>query len=323
VTTQNLQTEAIAAELASQYGLDGRLLKIDPLHIAENATYTVRYGDASVPQCVIRLYRNGRHSTDRIHSELAWVSALAHEGIHTAMPHRTADGALTGAIVMPDGQTVRCALLDYLPPDADLPDLKRTITALGAAAARLQNHARTWEPPRYFDRPSWDITATLTPETPWGRWLTTDLPTDAMQTLRDARGKILDELPDFNPPHTVLQHADLKVGNSIWSGGILHIIDFDDSGFSWPLFDLAASLTGLENIPETAHLVDAWLTGFAQFAQIEDNDLSCIPALLMQRRLMILGWLLAHPDGYPELSRRQVLTDTVEMSNHYLHNALP
>ncbi len=212
--------------------------------------------------------------------------------------------------------------MEYVRADAREPELEVSLAALGTAAGTLQSHARKWNAPEYFDRPTWDVESTLTDATSWGHWMSAELPSQTTDILRASRRRILAELPPVTGANRVLQHADLKIGNSIWSAGELHVIDFDDSGYSWPLFDLAASLTGLENLPETPQLVDAWLSGYALNAVVTDDALETIPALLMQRRLMIVGWLLAHPEGHPAINRADALADTAEMAHRYLNDDL-
>jgi Ser/Thr protein kinase RdoA (MazF antagonist) len=162
----------------------------------------------------------------------------------------------------------------------------------------------------------------MAPDTDWGSWPAMRLPAAEQALLKRARHQVISELPPFDNSHVQLVHADLKPVNSIWSSGRLLAIDFDDSGFAWPLFDLAASLTLFEADPGLAGYVEHWLTGFSAFVSLSDDDLASIPTFIMQRRLMILGWLHAHPDADSGVNLAETLAGTLDVADRYLSNRL-
>ena len=51
------------------------------------------------------------------------------------------------------------------------------------------------------------------------------------------------------PDRFGLIHADMRLANLLVSGADLHVIDFDDCGFGWFIFDIGASLSFIEHDP--------------------------------------------------------------------------
>src|SRR5262249_60354112 len=59
-----------------------------------------------------------------------------------------------------------------------------------------------------------------------------------------------------------LVHADTRLANLLVDGDAVSVIDFDDSGFSWFLYDVGTSVSFFEHQPHVPALVDAWLSGY-------------------------------------------------------------
>lgn len=312
-------TDALVEQIPIDHDVD-RSVAVHPLKISESATFLVD-GLAEVPR-VVRVYRSGRHGHARIISELQWINALTAEGFPTPAIIPTRDGQLCGTLACHDGVSRIYVLFEYVAPDVEPPGLNEHFRAIGELAGRLQCHTRRWDRPAGFDRPRWDLAATMAPDTDWGSWPAMRLPDSERALLKRARHQVISQLPPFDAAHVQLVHADLKPVNSIWNSGRLLAIDFDDSGFAWPLFDLAASLTLFEADSALAGYVEQWLAGFESSISLSDNDLAVIPTFIMQRRLMILGWLNAHPDADSVVNLAETLEGTLEVSERYLSRSL-
>ena len=91
--------------------------------------------------------------------------------------------------------------------------------------------------------------------------------------------------------HFGLIHADLRLANLLVDRGRTAIIDFDDCGFGWYLFDLATALSFLEERPDAPELVECWLKGYRKVAGVPTEIEAEIPTLVMLRRLQLMGWV--------------------------------
>lgn len=314
-------TPALVEQLPGLYGQHGPLT-VDRLKISESATFKVVGLLPNAQPAVVRVYRTGRHSPEVIASELAWVTALHDSGIATPDLIPARSGHPYALVACPDGAERVCAVFEYVPPDVEEPALAEYYFALGALTAQLQLHAREWAVPAGFTRPSWDVEATMSATNVWGQWPAMELSPHDRLVLERARDKVLAELPPFDTGHVQLLHADFKPANSIWSEGRLFVIDFDDAGFAWPLFDLAAALSFLEDAPLLSGLAEQWLRGYRTLIEPSAEERASIPALVMQRRLMLLSWVSAHPDAEVGHSLAEMLRGTLSVAAKYLEGRL-
>ena len=88
-----------------------------------------------------------------------------------------------------------------------------------------------------------------------------------------------------------LIHADLGFENVlVRPDGSTVVIDFDDSGPSWYLYDLASALYPFEDEPEFSQRKQALVAGYRSVGALPDEYIQELPTLLMARRLATLGW---------------------------------
>jgi Ser/Thr protein kinase RdoA (MazF antagonist) len=90
------------------------------------------------------------------------------------------------------------------------------------------------------------------------------------------------------------------------------IIDFDDAGYSWYLYDVGGMLTFCEGRPDVDEIVASWADGYRRVAPLSAEDEREIPTFLMLRRLLVHAYLgfrsdtelaaEAHAAGYGEES---------------------
>jgi Ser/Thr protein kinase RdoA (MazF antagonist) len=86
------------------------------------------------------------------------------------------------------------------------------------------------------------------------------------------------------------------LANSIVNDKTTVVIDFDDSGFSWYLYDLGGALGFLETHRDLDAMIDAWLRGYRRILDLPDVDAREIPAFLVYRRMMLLASMGSHPN---------------------------
>ncbi len=64
------------------------------------------------------------------------------------------------------------------------------------------------------------------------------------------------------PERYGLVHADTRLANLLVEDGSVSVIDFDDCGFSWYLYDLGTTVSFFEHQPQVPELIDSWLNGY-------------------------------------------------------------
>jgi Ser/Thr protein kinase RdoA (MazF antagonist) len=111
--------------------------------------------------------------------------------------------------------------------------------------------------------------------------------------LLRARAKIADELAAFgtSPDRYGLIHADLVPENLLIDGKRVQVIDFDDAGFGWHLFELATSLYFLTGDAAYPIAREALIRGYRSERELPDEVLKRLPLFLAVRGTTYLGWV--------------------------------
>lgn len=287
------------------------------LNRSENETW--RAGDL-----VLRLHRQGYHTRPEIASELAWLSALQDlPGLHAVRPIPGAQGLVTE---LHDRFIVAFAPIagqELQPGD----DLARWFAPLGEITARLHLHAREWTPPPGFSRKRWDVETILGPHPHWGHWRQAqglDAPgetllaraTDALSMKLHAYGT--------GPETFGLIHADLRLANLMVDCDRLTAIDFDDCGFGWWAYDLAAALSFIETDPRLPDLITRWCEGYTRITPLRPEDRAMIPSLVFLRRVLLTAWLStrADSDTAQALGGPEYTAGTLMLADRFLTDGL-
>jgi Ser/Thr protein kinase RdoA (MazF antagonist) len=97
-----------------------------------------------------------------------------------------------------------------------------------------------------------------------------------------------------------LVHADIRLANLLVAGDRVQVIDFDDSGFSWFMYDFATTVTFMEDHPRVPELRDAWVEGYRTEAGLEPAAEAELDTFVMLRRLLVVAWIGSHHTFAPE-----------------------
>src|SRR6202043_2945274 len=76
----------------------------------------------------------------------------------------------------------------------------------------------------------------------------------------------------------------------------LRIIDFDDCGFSWLLYDFATAVSFIEHEAIVAELLRAWCNGYRKRLPLRAVDPAEIPPSASLRRILLTAWLASHAE---------------------------
>ena len=293
------------------------------LTISENATFRAT-GTGRATDLVFRVHRPEYHTLAEIESELAWIGALRAEGVvATPEPVALRKGGLV-AHIDDAGSTRHVVAFEHVtgeePREGE--DLARWFTELGAIHARLHAHSKRWKRPDGFVRKVWNHASTVGNTPLWGDWraglgLTAEGRAILERTVR-VLGDRLAALGD-GPESFGLVHADLRLANLLVDGDRLTLIDFDDCGFSWYLYDFAAAVSFLEHEPYIPALRDAWVEGYRTVALLSEAEAGLLPTLVMLRRILLTAWVASHAETPTALSMGTAYTDgTVALAEAYL-----
>jgi Ser/Thr protein kinase RdoA (MazF antagonist) len=305
------------ANLLRSYGLtDARIVH---LNTSENATFRVISADR---RAILRIYRIGHRTETEIDAELDWMETLRDQGVvETAAALRRLDGGRVGRIATSAGATFG-VLFEELAGAAPAEDeLEHWFQRLGEVCGRLHEHPATDSSVRYR-RPCFDWNNLIGPAAIWGPCAAAPgLEQRAVPVLERAAADIRRRLEEYGrgPDRHGLIHGDLRLQNLLVHEDRVRVIDFDDCGSCWLLYDLATALSLLEEQPSAPTLLEAWLAGYRQRRALHGEDLRIIPDLIMMRRLQVLGWLGSRSDS--DLAREYApsyVPATVAAADDYL-----
>ena len=272
------------------------------INLSENATFTLTRPGQAAP-VILRVGRPGYSTAREIDSELRWIEALEADGVVLTAPVlRAGDGSRVVEMSIPELPQPRpCVAFGFVPGESppDDGDLAPYFPTLGALAARLHRHTRGWQPPEGFTRRRWDFDTTIGDRPHWGAWRDgVGVSAAERKLLGKLQSALAARLEDYGtgPDRFGLVHADLRLANVLFDGADAYVIDFDDSGFSWFMYDLAACLTFIEDRPDVPELVTAWCAGYREVAPLDDEDVAIIPTMIMVRRLLVLAWIGSHAE---------------------------
>ena len=74
------------------------------------------------------------------------------------------------------------------------------------------------------------------------------------------------------------------------------LIDSDDCGFSWFLYDCATAVSFFEHKPEVPGLLEAWVRGYRRVRELPEEDEAEIWTFVMLRRLLLVAWNGSHSE---------------------------
>ena len=273
------------------------------VNVSENATYRIDAPDDAT-KWALRVHREGYHTRNGIASELAWLTALRRDGaVVTPTPIAGTDGELIQLVshdaVPKPRHVVLSAWEDGVEPDEEQQDLRGPFEVLGEITARMHVHVQEWKLPAGFERFTWDFGTTLGSRPHWGSWRDgmglTPESEDLFARTIDLIRRRLDRF-GMSPRRFNLIHCDMRLANLLIDGDCTKVIDFDDCGFSWLMYDCATTVSFFEHKPEVPALIAAWLRGYRRVVDLPQSDEDEIPTFVMLRRLLLVAWIGSHSE---------------------------
>jgi len=269
------------------------------INVSENATYLVEAPGGY--KAVLRVHRENYHTHRAIECELEWLSALRHERIVTTPGYyvgRNGDPIQAGRTDALEAQRY-LVLFQYVEGKApdESGDMSDNFEELGAIAARCHKHVLGWQKPNNFERMTWDVNAVFGKNPIWGKWRDApEVNPEVSRILERVESNVCARLEAFGkaPDRFNLIHADMRLANLLIDGNGTRLIDFDDCGWGWFLYDFAAAVSFIEDDPRIPDLKEAWVRGYRSVRTISNAEIAEIDTFVMLRRMALLAWIGSH-----------------------------
>ncbi|WP_120632768.1 phosphotransferase [Ruegeria sp. EL01] len=277
----------VIAQALSLWGMDGAATHL--IAARENSVYNVSAGTGPV---ALRLHRQGYRTDAELWSELEWMSAVSKGGISVPTPIASQSGKMLHVI-----EGVQVDVLSWL-PGVPLADTVTEMAAAGRATlfhsigremARLHLVSDSWDRPYGFVRCAWDREGLLGDAPLWDRfWDNPALSADDRNMLLALRRKASADLVGIGGNQDYgLIHADLVSANIMVSNNALSLIDFDDGGFGFRLFEIATALLKFSDDTDFPTIRSGLIKGYQAIRPI---DLTAIDMFMALRAASYVGW---------------------------------
>lgn len=297
--------------------------RVTLINVSENVTYLV---EAPGFKAVLRVHRDGYHSRRAIESELDWLTALDAETALTTPQvisgqngKRIQEG-ISGGLTAPRHMVLFHFIQGTAPEETG--DLSPGFETLGKIAAQCHRHVSGWTKPAGFERMTWDDAAVFGPDATWGDWRDAPGVTSEIRPLLEQVENVVSaRLQRFgkSKDRFNLIHADMRLANLIIAPEGTRLIDFDDCGWGWFLYDFAAAISFLEDDPRIPALKAAWLRGYRSLRALSEDDAAELDSFIMLRRMALLAWIGSHIDApEPQALAPTFAANTAMLAETYL-----
>jgi len=288
----------------------------------ENTTFKVTTTQGH--HYALRIHRPGYHELPQLQAELLWIQQLFAQGLAVPAPVESLHGRL---VEQQDGYYV--SVLQWLAGQPmgqagvplQLHQPEPVFYTLGQGMAKVHTASDNWTGSRALTRASWDIDGLLGESPIWGAFWQNPLLTN--------RQKQLFETTRLEMKNTLMQcgqdldygliHADLVRENIMLHQHQLQLIDFDDSGFGFRLFELATCLLANANEPDYEALKTQLIAGYHS---VRPLDVTHLQLFIMLRSLTYVGWIVPrlHEQGGPARCQRFIQRAVLLCEQHGLSN---
>lgn len=300
---------------------------IELLNYSENSTYLVRRPDGT--KSILRVCRPGYHSKEEIQGEITWLQSIAEKTpIEVAMPILGKDGEYVQAVALDDfDQPFNCVMFAFL--EGEMPNvddevkLAQVFEKIGEITAILHQHSIDhWDTfQTTIRRHTWDYETILGEAPKWGRWQDGKGITPERAELYGRVSEIIRrrlERYGKGRDRFGLIHADLRHANLLVHNDRVKLIDFDDCGYGWYMYDLATSLTFIEDRPYVPDLIASWLKGYRKVRPLSEEEEQEIQTFIMMRRLQLIAWIGSRDNETTRELGSKYTEDTDPMAIKYL-----
>lgn len=298
------------------------------IKIRENIVFKVWFEDGRT--AALRLHRPGYQSRASIEAELDWTAALAGKGlcVPAPLPTRkrrltaTAGDRIASCVAWLDGTAIGSA---EQPLHGGRADQLALFDRLGQLLGRLHAVTDTLDLPAATKRPVWDENGFFGENPLWGRfWENPAFSAADCRTVLAARDMARAHLRsmrsrgcDFG-----LIHADVLRENVMETPGGLALIDFDDSGFGFRLYDLGTALFQNLDEPNIAGIAAALASGYRRGRPVAALDAGVLTLFVLLRCFASTGWIMTRA---PQDDPRQSFYSerALRLARHFLEGTAP
>ena len=241
-------------------------------------------------QYLLRIHDPDYQTPSAVELELEWLSSMCREaGLPVPEPVLTLDGRPCTQVAIPGVPEKRvCSLLRWVMGRELIREEVQAhhYQALGGLMARMHHHSARWQPPEGLSKRKYDWDGLFRKERADGT-LSSEawqlLPPEYVEPFEIISREVKQVMDKWGkgPDDYGLIHGDLGMGANVlfWKGDV-RIIDFDDSGFGYYVYDLSIVLEDSQDHQIQPRFRDALLDGYTRVRPLSDDQLGKIDLFL-------------------------------------------
>ena len=288
-------------------GFDLGECELESINHEFNSTFKVTA--SSGERFALRINVNSKRTLANLKAEIYWIEQLsAVEGLTVPTPVKNRAGEYISKAWHPILERDLLAVLFTWLEGEELGDepTEEMMRAAGRAMARMHAASRDTKLPEGASLPVvddvfWSYGNSIEPSDQVS-------PQDKATIARavDKIETITRDLYARNSPQ--LMHADIHPWNVMWQGSDVAIFDFDDCVIGLPVQDIAVTLY----YNDTAEQDAAFLTGYQEFSPLPEYTETEMKALKLQRRIVLLSYILETENPEHRAMAPKYLEKTIE-----------
>lgn len=272
---------------------------------SENIVYRVTTNAET--RYAFRIHRPGYHTFEELVSEHEWTNALTRAGFSLPNAIPTTSGGFYVPVEV-NGGTLYAGLIEWIDgkslyammqENPSTAFLGSSLEKLGQLMAKLHEHSRQWQPGKTFVRHKFDVDGFFGESPFWGRyWESPYVDKNQRALLLTSQHTLVETLNTLGYASNVfgMIHADLHHDNLLLTGNEMHIIDFDDAGFGWYLYDIAVALFEYQSRTDFEEISSALFRGYEKVTTLTTEQRALITMFIHIRARAIIGWATARPE---------------------------
>lgn len=277
-------------------------MQIRLLKYSENLTYLL-YDEDSGEKYVLRVFRPGYHELSEMAGELAWIHQITEDtDVKTAKVYLDKNGSFVSDIQVGD-ELLHCALFAYIDGQSlhNLTGEQRLyyLEKMGEVMAKLHLQIINWPQSKQLNRFSWDIEDLIGENARWGQFtLMKGLPEEYMDSYKAAAEIIRKRVERFgrSEDRYGLIHDDISINNVLVYEDEIYLLDFDDCGYGWFLYDLPTAV--LEDFGEEMERgLAAVLRGYERFRPLSAEEKEELETFNLLKKIVRIGWIATRSDN--------------------------
>ena len=300
--------------------------EVRPIAYRENMTFAVE--DPERGRFALRVHQAGYRTDSQVQSELDFMEYLNDQGIPTPRVVRTPDAASFVRAEHADVKEPRqCDLFEWIdgrplrssgePPDMPRAEAEQRYREVGRLAASIYNASEKWTRPRGFERPCWDPEGIFGANAHLGDFREIERATPDQRTLLSALAdRLALDLGSFGrtPDRFGLSQGDFLPENIMVCDEGLRLVDFDDAGESWILFDVVTAVFDLKLVGSDYFepCLRSFVEGFRELRDLPQEQLAMLQTFYLARLLSYLGHSVSRSHLEQSAGLQLVLLATLE-----------